>query len=390
MSTGELSFFSGPEFFPACTPLQISLDSSIQSTMIYDVSSSTDPIRGRGVSENPANRFEEIHLERFEEWDPRDDPPVQTHYYRDASRTIINYNDSPDIGFSASLNPYRGCEHGCVYCYARPTHEFLGFSAGLDFESRIMVKTDAPELLRAELTKPSWKPQFIAMCGVTDPYQPVERRLEITRRCLGVLAEFRNPVGMITKNHLITRDIDHLAELARFSAVCVHISITSLDPALAARMEPRTSLPRFRLDAIRQLAAAGIPVGVMVAPTIPGLNDHEMIKIIEAAAEAGARTAGYIVLRLPYGVSSLFEHWLEQHYPDRKEKVLNQIRSLRHGKLNNSEFGERMQGSGPLAEQIHKIFEVAVRRAGLARRHFDLSTASFRRPSGPQLELAGF
>ncbi len=344
-------------------------------------------IRGRGSSENPPNRFEELRLERDEEWDSAGDPAPQTQFFRDASRSVINYNDSPDIGFSASLNPYRGCEHGCAYCYARPTHEYLGFSAGLDFESRIMVKHDAPELLRAELSRPSWKPQFIAMSGVTDPYQPVERKLRLTRRCLEVLAEFRNPVGIITKNHLVTRDIDLLAELASHQAVCVHVSVTSLDSRLAARLEPRTSLPVRRLEAIRELSKAGIPTGVMVAPSIPGLNDHEMISILAAAAEAGAKTAGYIMIRLPLGVAPLFEAWLERHYPDRKQNILGRIKSVRHGKLNDATFGTRMSGEGPLADQMARIFEVGCRKAGLTQRSFELSIKGFRRPSGPQMML---
>jgi len=344
-------------------------------------------IRGRGASGNPPNRFEELRFERDEEWNPAEEPARATRFYRDASQSVINYNDSPDIGFSASLNPYRGCEHGCIYCYARPTHEFLGFSAGLDFESRIMVKEDAPELLREELGKPSWKPQFLAMSGVTDPYQPVERKLRLTRRCLEVLAEFRNPVGIITKNHLVTRDLDVLLELARHRAVCVHISITTLDAELAGRLEPRTSLPARRLAAIRQLSEAGIPTGVMVAPTIPGLNDHEMMGILRAAAEAGARSAGYIMIRLPLAVGPLFEQWLDQHYPGRKQNVLGRIKSVRDGKLNDAQFGSRMRGEGPLAEQIAKIFEVGCRKAGLTQRSFDLSTEAFRRPGGPQMFL---
>ncbi len=342
----------------------------------------TKPIHGRGASHNPANRFEALHLEP----DPEDEndperPKRQTLYYRDFTRTIIAHNDSPDVGFETSVNPYRGCEHGCIYCYARPTHEFLGFSAGLDFESRIMVKENAAELLTAELSKPRWKPQTLVMSGVTDPYQPVERRLQITRRCLDVLTRFRNPVGIITKNHLVTRDIDLLGELAAHEAAAVNISITSLDPKLQQVLEPRTSTPRARLEAIRQLRAAGVPVGVMTAPIIPGLTDHEVPAILAAAAEAGAQFAGYTVVRLPYTVAPLFERWLEEHFPDRKEKVLGGIRHLRGGeKLNDPRFKTRMRGEGIFAEQIRGLFEAGCKRAGIGERPH-LSTAAFRRPN---------
>ncbi len=340
-------------------------------------------VPGRGASANPANRFEALALEPDLE-DPADEdrPKLATKYYRDFSRTIIAHNDSPDVGFDSSVNPYRGCEHGCIYCYARPTHEYLGFSAGLDFESRIMVKEDAPELLAAELSKRTWKPQVIAMSGVTDPYQPVERRLQITRRCLEVLARFRNPVGIITKNALVTRDLDLLGELASHHAAAVNISITSLDPKLQRILEPRTSTPRARLDAVAQVRAAGIPVGVMTAPIIPGLTDHEVPAILEAAAAAGAQWAGYTVVRLPYAVAPLFERWLEEHFPDRKEKVLGRIRHLRGGgkRLNDPNFKSRMVGEGIFAEQIRGLFEAGCKRAGLNTRP-KLSTASFRRPN---------
>jgi DNA repair photolyase len=242
----------------------------------------------RGAAENPANRFETIHLEPDADWNPDDDPLPRTQFLKDHSKTAIAYNDSPDIGFGASVNPYRGCEHGCIYCYARPTHEYLGFSCGLDFESKIMVKENAPELLRAELSSPKWQPQVIVMSGVTDCYQPVERKLKLTRRCLEVLAEFRNPVAIITKNFLVTRDIDLLSELARHSAASVCVSITTLDTELRKVMEPRTSPPVARLAVIRKLSEAGIPVSVNVAPIIPGLTDHEMLAILKAAAEGGA------------------------------------------------------------------------------------------------------
>jgi len=345
---------------------------------------STAP-RGRAAGSNPANRFTLLSVESEEP------PPerVATRYFLDASKSAIAYNDSPDIPFDASLNPYRGCEHGCIYCYARPGHEYLGWSAGLDFESRILVKENAPELLRRELASPSWKPQTLALSGVTDPYQPVERRLGITRRCLEVLVEFRNPVGIVTKNHLVTRDADLLAELARHGAAAVYLSVTTLDAELARIMEPRTSHPRERLAAIGELTAAGVPCGVMVAPMIPALTDHEIPKIVEAAASAGAQAAGMLALRLPGAVAGLFEEWLARHFPERKEKVLNRIRSLRGGKLNDPRFGHRMRGEGVYAEQIRALFETARRRAGLERRRVELSTAAFRRPGGDQLALFG-
>jgi DNA repair photolyase len=343
---------------------------------------------GRGAASNPSNRFEKISLERDGEWNPEEDPAPRTQFLRDLSQTAITYNDSPDIGFSASVNPYRGCEHGCIYCYARPTHEYLGFSAGVDFESKIMVKEDAPELLRKELGSPKWKPCVIAMSGVTDCYQPVERKLKLTRRCLEVLAECRNPVVIITKNFLVTRDIDLLQELARHKAVSVCLSITTLDSDLARMMEPRTSTPRRRLAAIEMLAKAGVRAGVNVAPVIPGLTDHEMLSIVEAAASAGAQFAHYTVVRLPYAVKDLFEQWLTFHAPGKREKVLNRIRAMREGKLNDSTWDQRMTGSGIFAEQIRQTFAVACRKAGFSEAdRFALSTANFRRPAGSQLAL---
>ncbi len=341
--------------------------------------------RGRGAAANPTNRFERIAVEMEAPGPDR----VATELLRDSSRSIISRNDSPDIGFEASLNPYRGCEHGCIYCYARPSHEYLGFSAGLDFESRIMVKEDAAELLRREVSSRSWQPQVLVMSGVTDPYQPVERKLGITRGCLAVLAELRNPVAVITKNELVTRDIDHLAELAGHDAAAVFLSITTLDPELARRMEPRASHPRDRLLAVERLARAGIPVGVMVAPIVPALTDHELPGILEAAAAAGARYAGYTVMRLPGAVAGLFESWLGEHFPDRKEKVLNRIRELRGGRLNDPRFGSRMRGEGIFAQQLRALFESSLRRYGLEKRRLELSTAAFRRPGGQQLDLFG-
>jgi DNA repair photolyase len=341
----------------------------------------------RGAAENPANRFEQIHLEPDAEWNPDDDPLPRTQFLVDHSQSAIAYNDSPDLGFGASVNPYRGCEHGCIYCYARPTHEYLGFSAGLDFESKIMVKRNAPELLRAELVAAKWSPQVIVMSGVTDCYQPAERKLKLTRRCLEVLAEFRNPVALITKNFLVTRDLDLLSELARHNAVSVTLSVTTLDAELRKILEPRTSPPQARLEAIRKLSAAGIPVGVNVAPIIPGLTDHEVPAILKAAAEAGATTAHFTVLRLPHAVAPLFEKWLAAHFPNQKEKVLNRLRALRGGKLYDAQWGKRMRGEGIFAEQIETLFAVARRKAGIKNELRKLSTAAFRRPGGAQLSL---
>ena len=344
--------------------------------------------RGRGANINPANRFEALHYE-LEDWcEPEESKTVRTQFLRDDSQSIISYNNSPDVGFDASINPYRGCEHGCAYCYARPTHEYLGFSAGIDFESRILVKPNAAELLFTELGKRSWKPQHLALSGVTDAYQPIERKLQITRSCLQVLAEYRNPVGIITKNHLVTRDADHLGELARVNAAAVTLSITTLDPKLARILEPRASSPSQRLEAVAVLHQAGIPVGVNVAPIIPGINDHEIPTITAAAAKAGAQFASYTIIRLPLTVAPVFVGWLENHFPERQEKVLGRIRSMRNGKLNNTDFGSRMRGEGPFAQQIDHMFQVSCRRADLNRTRTDLSTAAFRRVLPNQLDLA--
>jgi DNA repair photolyase len=341
----------------------------------------------RGAAENPPNRFEKIQLQPDEDWNPEDNVLPRTRFYQDDSQTVIARNESPDIGFRASLNPYRGCEHGCIYCYARPTHEYLGLSAGLDFESKIMVKANAPELLSKELSSSKWQPQVIFMSGVTDCYQPVERKLELTRRCLEVLAEFRNPVLIVTKNGLVTRDIDFLTELAKYQAVSVWLSITTLDPELRKIMEPRTSPPATRLAALGKLARAGIPVGVNVAPIIPGLTDHEIPAILKAAAAAGATAAGYTVVRLPHAVAPLFETWLETHFPGKKEKVLSQLRSLRGGKLYDAQWGKRFSGEGVFAGQIAKMFAVARRKARMRDGLSELSSSSFLRAGGSQLSL---
>jgi DNA repair photolyase len=341
-------------------------------------------IKGRGASWNPQNRFETLEYIRDDDA-PVEDGVPRTIYLRDPARTIIATNDSPDVGFEASINPYRGCEHGCIYCFARPTHEYLGMSAGLDFETKIFVKEDAPELLREELNAKSWQPKVIAISGVTDAFQPIERKLEITRRCLGVLAEFRNPVAIITKSHLVTRDIDHLQELARFNAARVFISITTLDPKLANIMEPRAATPELRLAAVEALATAGVPAGVMVAPVVPAITEHEMPAILAAAKKAGALWAGRVVLRLPWAVAPLFEKWLDEHFPDRKEKVLNRVRDLRGGKLYKAEWGVRGRGEGIFADQIEALFDVTCRKLGLNERDDELSTAAFRRRPAQQL-----
>jgi DNA repair photolyase len=345
-------------------------------------------IHGRGAASNPQNRFEHLNYAVSDGDQPEETSSPDTILLKDTTRSIIAYNDSPDVGFDASINPYRGCEHGCIYCFARPNHEYLGFSAGLDFETKILVKENAPELLRRELMLPSWKPQTLAISGVTDAFQPIERRLKLTRRCLEVLAEFRNPVVIITKNELVTRDIDLLAELALHNAALVLISVTSLRGELARTLEPRASQPQRRLAAIEALAKASIPVGVLVAPVIPGLTDHEMPGILAASGNAGALTAGYVPLRLPFGLAPLFEEWLALHAPLQKDRVLNRVREIRGGKLNDPNFGSRLHGQGPYACHLARLFEVACRKAGLNASRPKLSTEAFRRP-GSQMSLFG-
>ncbi len=344
--------------------------------------------KGRGSGFNIPNRFEQLHLEPLEDDVPADDErALPTVFYRDSSRSILSRNDSPDLPFTFSINPYRGCEHGCIYCYARPSHEYLGFSAGLDFESKIMVKLDAAALLRDAFRRTAWKPQLVALSGNTDCYQPVERRLGITRECLGVFLDFRNPVGIVTKNSLILRDLDFLRQMASMDIVHVLVSMTTLDPALTRVMEPRTSTPELRLQTIHSLAATGIPVGVNVAPIIPGLTDEEIPAILRAASEAGATTAGCELLRLPGPVRPLFLDWLKRRLPNRAGKILSRIRDTRGGKLNDARFGLRMSGQGEIAEAIDSLFELNARRYGLGGRWRDLSTSHFRRPPEGQADL---
>jgi DNA repair photolyase len=341
-------------------------------------------VRGRGTGELIKGRFEKLEVAYEQNLEAKQ---VDTELYKDSSRSIISTNDSPDVGFTASINPYRGCEHGCIYCYARPTHEYLGLSAGLDFERKIFAKHDAPELLRAQFMKKSWKPMPVGLSGVTDCYQPSERKLKITRRCLQVLAEFRNPVFIITKNHLITRDIDIFKELAKYNCIQAVISITTLDKQLARVMEPRASTPPMRLKAVEELNKAGIPVSVNVAPIVPGLTDHEIPEILKAAAGAGALSASYVMLRLPYGVKDLFSVWLDENYPLKKQKILNRITEIRGGKLYNAEFGTRMRGEGIYAEQIQQIFVKYRSKYGLTKRANGLSIEHFRRSPIGQLSL---
>jgi DNA repair photolyase len=346
-------------------------------------------IHGRGAQIDPPNRYESfrVDVDPDPQIDPAELPSPKTVFLKDTSKTIIASNDSPDVGFTHSVNPYRGCEHGCSYCFARNGHNYLGMSAGLDFETKIMVKLDAPKLLKQELSRPKYVPDVIQISGVTDCYQPAERKLKLTRGCLEVLADCRHPVTMITKNHLITRDIDVLSELARWNCIVATLSVTTLDADLGGRMEPRASSPRRRLEAIHKLSAAGIPVGVMVAPVIPGLTDHEVPSILKAAADHGAQWAGFVPLRLALDVRVIFEDWLTHQFPDRAQKILNKLKSMHGGKVYESKWGDRMRGHGPIAEQISDLFHVAARRAGLDRPFPSLTTSHFRPPSQPQGSL---
>ena len=357
--------------------------------------------RGRGAGINPGNRYESVKLhvlgefldEQAREREAEGEtgqPKVPTRVYQDASRSIINKVVSDDVPFEWSVNPYRGCEHGCVYCYARPDHERLGFSSGLDFETKIMAKMDAPQLLREELARPSWKGEVIAMPTVTDCYQPIEEKLRVTRGVLEVMAECRQPVGIVTKNRLVTRDIDLFKELTRFHAVKVAVSVTSLDADLSRKMEPRASSPRDRLRAISELTSAGVHVMVMVAPIVPGLNDKEIPAILKAASEAGAKSAGYVLLRLPWQLKEIFVDWLQRNYPERAGHVESLIRDAHNGKLYDAAPGQRRRGSGAVAEQISQMMNVFRDRYGLRDRGVPLSGADFRRPrDGGQMELFG-
>jgi len=382
--------------------------------------------RGRGAGLNPANRYESRSLTVLnraggrgvgdaaeasgcgagggeceaggaaageapvlvDRWADADGRSVETRVYSDRSRSMLNRVDSPDLGFQWTVNPYRGCEHGCVYCYARPTHEQLGFSSGLDFESQIMAKLDAVKLLRKELARPRWRGEPIVMSGVTDAYQPAESRLGVTRGVLELFAEARQPVSIVTKSRLILRDLDLLGALARHDAVHVAVSLTTLDRELSGRLEPRAASPRDRLWTMRRLASAGIPVAAMVAPVIPALTDRETPRLLKAAADAGAQAAGYVMLRLPHANKQLFDDWLGRHYPGRRQRVLSRVREMHDGSLYNAEFGDRMRGRGAYADQVRQTFEMFRRRHRLAAKLPPLNSDDFRRPdASEQLSL---
>lgn len=352
-------------------------------------------ITGRGAQSLPPNRFERIHSEDdFEQLEADDEYLKQrqkptTEYFADTSRTIISENDSPDVPFRFSLNPYRGCAHGCAYCYARNTHEYLGLSAGLDFETKIFVKQDAPALFHEWLSREKYIPELVAFSGVTDCFQPIEKELQLTRQCLEVACETGQPIGVVTKNKLVTRDIDLLATMAGTNTISVAVSVTSLDQSLTRKMEPRTSSPAARLEAIRELSSAEIPVHLMAAPMIPGLNDDELPAILKAGADAGARTASYLMVRLPLTVKPVFVDWLHAAYPEKAQRVISRIRSTRDGEMNSSKWGERMKGTGVIADQLRQTFELFARKLGLNQKFTSLETKHFRppKPKRGQLKL---
>ncbi len=347
--------------------------------------------RGRGARFNPAKRFDDLQTDYVDDgWDSLGElPRLKTEVFVETPKTIITRNESPDISFDRSINPYRGCEHGCVYCYARPSHAYMGLSPGLDFESKIFIKPNAAALLREELTAPNYSPRTIALGANTDPYQPIERDHRITRGVIEVLAAFKHPFGIVTKSAMVLRDLDLLKPLVALGLVKVAISVTTLDPALARSMEPRASSPSKRIETIRQLSDAGIPTVVMMGPIIPGLNDHEIEAILKAAAAAGATEAGYTMLRLPHEVKEIFWDWLEKDHPDKLQKVQSLVKSVRDGKENDPQFGNRMVGTGPYAWMLGRRFQASCHRLGLNRARLKLSTEHFAKPArvGEQLTL---
>lgn len=352
------------------------------------MSDSTPRRSGRGARRNIPNQYERLHIDvdpgALEEEERRS---VETVYLHDPSESILSKNESPDVPFKYSLNPYRGCEHGCPYCYARPSHEYWGLSAGLDFETKIFVKKNAPELLSERLQKESWTPQVVALSGNTDPYQPVEQELEITRSCIEVFLQHRNPVSIVTKSGRIRRDLDLLREMAELDLVSVAVSLTSVDDSLAGKLEPRAARPSLRLRTIEALSEAGVPVSILVAPLIPGLNDEEIPKILEAAANRGAQSASYVLLRLPGAVKDVFIDWIEDHFPNRKSRILGRLRDLREGELNETDFGRRMRGQGEWARILRQLFRSSRVDNDLDRDRPSLSTERFRRLPGGQRSL---
>jgi DNA repair photolyase len=359
-------------------------------TTILDITADTRHLHGRGAVSNASGRYEKQERVLVDDgWSDEPEASLKTEVLRDSSRTIITRNTSPDISFSQSINPYKGCEHGCIYCFARPTHAYLGFSPGADFESKIFAKPNAAELLRKELSAANYVPKVIAIGTNTDPYQPIERKLKVMRSVLEVLWEFKHPVGIVTKSALILRDLDILAPMAEAGLAKAALSVTTLDRKLAREMEPRASTPPKRLEAIKRLNAAGVPAGVMFAPIIPALNDDEMEHVLEAAKEAGARSAGYVLLRLPLEIKDLFREWLEANEPGRARHVMSLIRSMRGGKDYDSQWNTRMRGTGPYADMISKRFHLAIKRLGFNKDSRPLDLSHFKRPVqvGEQLAL---
>lgn len=381
----EQSLAGQAAFAPANTP-------DIANALIADAGLRVDVERrrGRGAGLNPSGRFEPMQREAFDDgWQTLEElPPFKTEVQVEKPRTAITHNESPDIPFDRSINPYRGCEHGCIYCFARPTHAYMGLSPGLDFEAKLFAKPDAAKLLERELAKPSYKPRVIAIGTNTDPYQPIEKEWRIMRQILEVLNRANHPVAIVTKSALVMRDIDILKDMAAKNLVRVGLSVTTLDRKLARTMEPRAATPTRRLEAVQALSEAGIRTSIMVAPIIPALNDHEIERILEAGKSAGAQEASYVILRLPLEVSPLFRDWLLQHYPDRYRHVMSLIRSMRGGKDYDADFGKRMKGAGPYAWQISRRFEMATRRLELTRRNIALRDDLFLPPDGSGVQLS--
>ena len=358
---------------------------------LLNTSVMSDRRRGRGAVSNTSGRFEpEARIPFDDGWRSLDDlPPFKTVVREQRARKIITRNQSPDLGFDRSINPYRGCEHGCIYCFARPTHAYHGMSPGLDFETQLFVKPDAPELLRKELADPRYEPRVIAMGTNTDPYQPIERKWQLTRRILEVLRDANHPVGIVTKSILVLRDLDILSEMASKGLAKVALSVTTLDGKLARAMEPRASTPPKRLEAIRELVRAGVPTAIMTAPIVPAINDSEIERLLDAGAAAGATEAGFVMLRMPLEIKDLFREWLQEHFPDKEKHVISLIRDIHGGKDYDSTFGTRMRGTGPYAWSIARRFELACKKLGLNRRSMPLTTSLFKRPTlrGSQMDL---